>query len=377
MGNPPQIHILAKPTSGTSGTSRYARDLHRMLRAHGVAASIGSPAPTPRSYALRRMGQCIGADLGAFFASYPVRATLPPADLYHLTTQTMGTLLLTQPFPRPVIVTVLDLIPALVRHDSLLNTHRHALDRWCYQLALHGLRRATRLIAISEYTRTTLIDTLGIAPEQVQVVYPAVDVQHFRPCAVPDAVRQAYGLQPATRYLLYVGSDDPRKNLPRLLHAFALVQQQHADTCLLLVGAAQFPQARQHLQTLAATLGIARRVRWLEYVPEADLPLVYNASTLLVLPALYEGFGYPLVEAMACGVPVVAARATALPEVLGGAGVLCDPADPADIARAMRAILDDPAYAAAMRAAGLVRAQQFAPERAVAAMRAVYQEVRG
>lgn len=373
------VQLIAKAGSGASGTTRYSRDLHRMLGAHGIAARLSFPAPVPRSYAARRVLRWAGVDLGAFFGSYPLHAPLPaePAACYHLTSQTLATLLLRQSLPRPVVVSVLDIIPYLVRHHPTLNTLRHPLDRLCYRLALRGLRRADLLIAISHHTRRTLIEHLHLDPQRIRVVYPAVDGQIFRPQPVPAACYRRYALDPTTRYLLYVGSDDPRKNLPTLLHAFARVQQQHPDTCLLLVGAAQFSRARARLQALAHALGIAAQVRWLDHVPDDDLPLVYNASAVLVLPALYEGFGYPLVEAMACGVPVVAADATALPEVVGGAGILFDPAQANELADALVQVVGDPVRAQRMREAGLERARQFAPAGIVAQLVQVYAEAQG
>ncbi len=373
------IQIIAKASSGASGTTRYSRDLHRMLGAHGIAARLSVPTPMPRSYAARRVLRQAGVDLGAFFGSYPLHAPLPaePATCYHLTSQTLATLLLCQSLPRPVVVSVLDIIPYLVRHHPTLNTLRHPLDRLCYRLALRGLHRADLLIAISHDTRRTLIEQLHLDPQRIRVVYPAVDGQHFRPQPVPAAFYQRYALTPDTTYLLYVGSDDPRKNLPTLLHAFAQVQQQQPATCLLLVGAAQFPGARARLQALAQSLGIAAQVRWLDHVPDADLPMMYNASTVLVLPALYEGFGYPLVEAMACGVPVVAANATALPEVVGDAGILFDPARADTLADALVQVVRDPVQAQRMREAGLERARQFAPAYITPQLVQVYTEAQG
>ena len=195
----------------------------------------------------------------AFFANYPLRAQLESADLYHLTGQMLATLLLFQQFPRPVVVSVLDIIPYLVHEDPELNTFRHPIDYMFYRLALAGLRRADALIAISEYTKRTLVDALHLREKQIHVVYPTVDHEKFRPMLVSDAFLSRYGLAKELQYILFVGSEAPRKNLSTLIRAFAQVKQHLPRVKLLKVGSSQFSQERRKLEALIASLGLRPR----------------------------------------------------------------------------------------------------------------------
>jgi glycosyltransferase involved in cell wall biosynthesis len=268
----------------------------------------------------------------AFFASYPLRAHLEPADVYHLTTQTMATLLWTQAFHAPVVVTVLDIIPYLVRHNRDLQISRSAgisaiFDWWFYRLALAGLRRAQALIAISAWTRRTLQVALGIPLERIYVVYPALDHNKFRPMPVPEQFRAHYGLDAEAQYILYVGSDDPRKNLSTLLKAFALLKQRISNVKFLKVGMPYFVEARKRLLMLIETLGLRGDVLFFDDVADDVLPLFYNVADVLAFPSLYEGFGLPLAEAMACGTPVICSDTAVFREVAGDAALFVDAQD--------------------------------------------------
>jgi glycosyltransferase involved in cell wall biosynthesis len=263
----------------------------------------------------------------AFFKSYPLYVHLGPADVYHITAQTMATLLWAQRFPAPVLVTVLDIIPYLVRHNRDLNPFCHIVDRWFYRLALAGLHRAGALIAISAWTRQTLRTALNIPSERIYVVYPALDHKKFRPVAVPDQFRARFGLDGETRYVLYVGSDDPRKNLPTLLKAFARLKRRVSHVKLLKVGAPYFVGAREYLLRLVETLDIKKEVLFFDHVPDDVLPLFYNVADVFVSPSLYEGFGLPLVEAMACGIPVICSDIEVFREVAGNAALFVNAQD--------------------------------------------------
>jgi glycosyltransferase involved in cell wall biosynthesis len=287
----------------------------------------------------------------------------------------MATLLLFQRFPQPVVVTVLDIIPHLVRHNPQLRTYRHPVDALFYRLALLGLRRADVLIAISEYTKRTLVEGLGLPCERIHVIYPAIDPQRFRPLAINDTFRARYELDPQVRYVLYVGSDDPRKNLPTLVRSFGLLRQRVNRVQLLVAGSSQFIQERERLKALVAELGLQEHVRFLGRIPDDDLPAFYNASAVVVLPSYYEGFGYPVVEAMACGRPVIAANTTSLPEVVGNAGLLFEPDDVDGLANGLHTLLTDVAEAERIGKAGLERANSFASDQLVNAVIQVYRTI--
>ncbi|HNP71449.1 MAG TPA: glycosyltransferase family 1 protein, partial [Kouleothrix sp.] len=303
----------------------------------------------------------LGLDARAFFGTYPVWARYPRADVYHLTSQNLASLLL---FRRPagkVVVTVHDIIPYMLRADRQLSVYRGAADRLFDRMAMAGLKRADRLIAVSHYSKRSVVALLHIRADQIDVVHESVDHSRFRPLDVPAALRERYSLPAGRRYLIYVGSDDPRKNLATLLRALAELRQTQPDVELIKVGRAHFDAERARLRALAAELGLAGAIHWLDDVPERDLPLLYGLADLCVMPSLYEGFGFPVIEAMACGTPVVAANASSLPELLGDAGRLYEPRDVHALAEAIGELLGSGARREQLRQRALRRARDFMP----------------
>jgi glycosyltransferase involved in cell wall biosynthesis len=262
-----------------------------------------------------------------------------------------------------------------VQGDPELDTARHALDRWFYRLALAGLRRADAVVAISEYTKRTLVEALGLPEERIEVVYPGVDHERFRPVAVPPAFRARYGLGEEGQTVLYVGSEDPRKNLGTLVQAFARVKAAHPGAKLVKVGAPHVQEGRQKLLAQVKHLGLEEEVLILDSVPDGDLPLFYNAADLLALPSRYEGFGLPVLEAMTCGTPVICSDAASLPEVAGGAAWLVEPGDVDGWAGAIGTLLEDSDRWGELRQAGLERARAFSWAKAGRKMVDVYQGV--
>jgi glycosyltransferase involved in cell wall biosynthesis len=178
---------------------------------------------------------------------------------------------------------------------------------------------------------------------------------------VPPAIRERYALPEGPRYLIYVGSEDPRKNLPALVRTLAEVRRNLPDVELIKVGRPHFAHERCRLVELADQLGVHTAIHFLDDVPEDDLPALYNLAGVCVIPSLYEGFGLPVLEAMACGTPVVCADATSLPEVVGDAGLLvdCTGDSVADLVTAVQAVLTDPALRQELAAKGRVQAARF------------------
>lgn len=212
-------------------------------------------------------------------------------------------------------------------------------------------RRAEHLFAISQATARDVQRWFGVPRDKITVTPLAAD-PHFAPQPaerLADA-RARYGL-PA-RYVLYVGSNKPHKNLARLVRAFTLSRLSREGWTLVIAGHwdARYPQARALAEQLNAP------VRFVPNVPEADLPAVYSGAGVFVFPSLYEGFGLPVLEAMACGVPVTCAHSASLPEVAGEAARLFNPLDPADMAHALDLTL---AEADTRRALSLARAATF------------------
>jgi glycosyltransferase involved in cell wall biosynthesis len=217
-----------------------------------------------------------------------------------------------------------------------------------------SVRRACRVIAVSERTRQDLIRCYDLSPAKIDVVYNGVDAG-FRPLSNDrvSAFRVARSLP--ERFILFVGTLEPRKNVVRLIEAYAHLAPGRPP--LLIVGGKGWLYDEIFARVEARNLG--SEVRFVGHVPGEELPLWYNAADLFIYPSLYEGFGLPPLEAMACGTPVVASTASSLPEVVGQAGLLVDPTDVEALAVAMRRLLADREQREEMRAAGLARVQCF------------------
>jgi glycosyltransferase involved in cell wall biosynthesis len=234
------------------------------------------------------------------------------------------------------------------------------------------LANVDAVITVSASARDDLVRFLRLPSEKVFVV-PMAANPTFRPqpaaAALPVAAR--YGALPP--YILYVGAVEARKDLPTLLRAFARLRSAFPRLTLVVAGRARF-KATDVARTLAA-LDLSSAVRFTGFVADEDLPALYGAAAAFCFPSLYEGFGLPVLEAMACGTPVVCARASSLPEVAGDAALLFEPRDDAALADHLAALLSDPALAGDLRRRGLARAATFSWARTAAATRAVYQHV--
>lgn len=373
-----KIQLLVRSYRQMIGLARYTASLCRALEDAGIAHSLAQPAYPWFVEAGHRLLAPRGFDVKMFFTTYPLSAGPLNGDaLTHLTAQQMAVLLWTRPRLRPAVVTVHDIVPFLVRHDEEQSTFRHPLDVLFDGLAMSGLKRANALISVSEFTKRTIVETFGYAPERIWVVPNGVAHETFSPQAVPSAFRDRYGLQDGCRYLLYVGSENPRKNLPRLLQAFARVRQEMPEVRLIKIGSPEYTEQARLLRAQIQAMGLEEEVRFVEHVSDQDLALFYNAADLFVFPSLYEGFGLPPLEAMACGTPVVCSNAASLPEVVGDAAVTVDPYDVDALADAMHRVLADPELREDLRARGLARARQFTWERTARETLAVYREVCG
>jgi glycosyltransferase involved in cell wall biosynthesis len=273
---------------------------------------------------------------------------------------------------RPYLLTAHDLI----RHADLQGRAVHISrpnlrDRLWLRRDYAGFARAAALIAVSEATKRDLVTRLHLPPERIRVVHEGLDHDLFRPVAR----RLVDG-----PYLLFVGSEHPRKNLPVLLRAFAALKRDPQFTRLRLVkvGAAGSTEARFRAPTLATlrALGLEREVVFPGEVPDADLPAYYAGAACFVLPSRAEGFGFPPLEAMACGCPAVVSTAGSLPEIAGPAALTVDPDDVAGLVAALRRVLTDDALRARLRLRGLARARDFSWERTAGQTLEVYEWAR-
>jgi alpha-1,3-rhamnosyl/mannosyltransferase len=238
------------------------------------------------------------------------------------------------------------LLPEFHQHANVTAEKRFAERIW---------KQAAGLVAVSGNTRLDAVRLLNLNPETVRVIYPGVAQPFFEATAEASvAARLKYGLH--RPYALYVGTVEPRKNLDRLLDVWQTLPSSLLEQFDLVVAG---PDGWQSAGTLARLRTPAPGVRYLAYVPEPDLPGVTAGATVFVYPSLYEGFGFPVAQAMAAGVPVITSNLSSLPEVTGGAAELIDPHSPAELHDALDRLLTSPAMRARLATAGRTQAQRF------------------
>jgi glycosyltransferase involved in cell wall biosynthesis len=272
--------------------------------------------------------------------------------------------------PARRVVTICDDIPSI--HPQISAALERLLHRWWLPLAVQS---AHAVVTISQCSKADLQAHLHISPEKITVT-PLAAAPTFR-------ILQKAEIQPVLDYLglsrpyiLYVGSLQPRKNLLRLLDAYHELLTGSPRWSLVIVGATSYWKSTPVAEKVA-NLGLQEQVKFTGYLPDKDLPALYNAASLFCFPSLYEGFGLPVLEAMACGAPVVASNISSLPEVAGDAAILVNPKDVHQIALAMRQILEDAHLAQELRERGLRRAAQFTWEQTARQTIAVYEQVLG
>jgi len=265
------------------------------------------------------------------------------------------------------IVTIHDAIP--FRYGAQHNR----LDNWRFRLMLPlAARRADTVLTVSESAAHDLRHFLRLPEAHVRAIPNAVDggLAPAEPAAIA-ATLDRYNLPRS--YLLYVGGLNGRKNIAGLLEAFATVRSNHPSLNLVIVGKRQW-----HAGSIDAALErhtLEAYVRFTGYLPDADLPALYGGAAAFVFPSLYEGFGLPVLEAMACGAPVITSNVSSLPEVAGNAALMVDPRDTAALAGAIERLLTDSALAAEQRRKGLERAAQFSWQRTARETLAVYRQL--
>jgi len=265
----------------------------------------------------------------------------------------------------PSVLTIHD-AAFLTRPDCAYPTLRAYLQ----QVVPRSARRATRIIAVSENTRRDVIALMGIAPERVITVFEGVP-SHFGPVtrgAALDRVRELGIHEP---YILSVGTLEPRKNYVRLLEAYALLRKHGATQKLVIAGGRGW--LFEPIFRRLTELELGQSVQLIDRPSDAALMALYSACDLFIYPSLYEGFGIPPLEALACGAPVVCSGASSLPEVVGDAALTFDPLDVEQIAASLQRVLSDEALRDDLRRRGRRQAAQFTWDRAACQTVEVYE----
>lgn len=276
----------------------------------------------------------------------------PKYSLYHIANQNLSLLRI-----QPKVITCHDL--ARVRFSP-----RH---RPLFSILLRGLKHAKMIIAPSRSTKLDIVNYYGLPPERVRVIYEGVDREIFSPLMNLD-IRRELGVDEGCFLIMHVGPEIEDKNVGRLIEAVFLLKEK-LPVRLLRVGR-QSKEIRKKIHEL----GLEREIIYVEGVSSRKLAQMYSVADVFAFPSLYEGFGLPLLEAMACGCPVMASNTSSLPEVVGDAGMLVDPYDVNGFSKAMYEVLMNDELRKEMIRKGLKRAQTFTWERAAKETLQVYEE---
>ena len=346
------------------GIGRYTRNLVQALAAQdaqneyvllaaggwGPGDSAGGWPPNFRLRSIPLSDRWLNVMWQRLRLPLPVQLVSGHLDLYHSPDFVLP------PVGRtPTVLTVHDLSFLRLPHFFV-----PAFRTYLEAAVSRAVRRADRILADSESTRRDLEELLAVPAEKVSVLYPGVE-ERFRAVAdqeALDCVRVRYGLP--DRFVLGVGTLQPRKNFEGLVEAFGrLVAARHELSGLGLVIAGGKGWLTGDLLALAAQHGVRGRIIMAGFVDDEDLPALYTLASVLAFPSWYEGFGLPILEAMACGTPVVSADNSSLPEVVGDAGLLVDAGNPVELAHALDVLLHDEGQRARLIEAGQRQARRF------------------
>jgi glycosyltransferase involved in cell wall biosynthesis len=299
------------------------------------------------------------AVLAGQVAHIPFNRLLPPTSVFHATEH------LLMPLQGiPTVLTVHDLI------YRRFPQHHKRLNYWYLNLAMPlFVRRANAIIAISQATKRDLIQHYGTPADKIHVIYEAA-ATHFQPASPTQIQQTKQRYKLPERYIIVVGTIEPRKNYSRLLQALAQLRRDYPDVALVVVGGLGwlYEDFLAQIEALAAK----EWVLFPGFVPDEDLPALYSGATLMAIPSVYEGFGLPLLEAMACGVPVISSQTSSLPELGGDAALYIDPYEVASMVEVLNQTLADADLRAELRAKGLAQAQRFSWDQAARQTLALY-----
>jgi glycosyltransferase involved in cell wall biosynthesis len=267
-----------------------------------------------------------------------------------------------------VVSTIHDLIPIKFPHFTP-RARKTRFNRLFRRLLIQCARRSDRVITVSQHTRDDLMGILGLPPEKIAVVYNGIDSKYHP----QDRSRHTVSLSPDP-FILYVGRFDPYKNVVGLIRSFNRFCRERGDSPRLVLAGHLDPRYPEAIQAVKE-LGLESRVSFLDGATEEELIQLYNGARILILPSLYEGFGLPPLEAMACGTPVIVSDRGSLPEVVGDAGLIIDPDREDSIAGAIENLWDSETLRSELREKGLRRAKDFSWEKTARETLKVYEEL--
>jgi glycosyltransferase involved in cell wall biosynthesis len=264
------------------------------------------------------------------------------------------------------LLTVHDL--SFMRYPQCADAH---LRVYLNKVVPRSMHRAHLVLADSQHTKDDLVELLDVNADKIEVIYPGVE-ERFRPTkdqALLEKVRKRYNLPP--RFILGLGTLQPRKNFTRLIRAYSLLITRYPSLHLVIVGGKGW--LYEEIYATVERLGLEEKVIFPGFVADGDLPALYSLADLFAFPSLYEGFGLPPLEAMACGTPVITSDASSLPEVVGEAGLMVEATDVEALAEAMKRTLENDALREGMIAKGVDQARKFTWKEAASRLLSLYE----
>lgn len=358
------IELVAhNPPTQTSGIGRYYRELFEHLIKDNVEVRMVYPRFPPLS------------ERFTILRNFPLGVVdHRPNNLVHFT-QIMGCAQMVWNPLHPAIATVHDLGVLICEDDQILF---NKLGRNILELQLTGLKKVDLIVADSEFTRRTLIEYLGLSPQKIITVYLGIDLNRVR--SFLDSPSTIFDRFPILReiprpWLLYVGSELPRKNLRKLLEILAELRKFLPGVHLLKIGSPGGEKYRAQTYADIHSLGLEGCVLFFNRILEEDLYKFYQAADILVHPSKLEGFGFPILEAFACGTPVVCSNVGSLPEVAGEAAIMHSPGETTSFVETVCRVCNDPLLRKEMAVRGKLQAQKLSWEITANRMEKVYRTV--
>jgi glycosyltransferase involved in cell wall biosynthesis len=361
-----QVELVThNPPGAISGIGRFVRELHRYLTPL-VNVRIAPDIPPP------------GANRLSVLQHFPVgvQGHVPGAVLHF--TQIMGCAQRLYRPLRPAVATVHDLGVLVCKEDEVLYD---PIGRRVLDMQYAGLRRMDFIVADSEATRQSVVEQLRYPEAKTATVYLGLD-PIYRPTPKADArsaISAKYGVDFSVRefFILYVGTELPRKNLPILLNAIRLLKSYNVSVQLIKVGDSGGARWRTLVETQIKALDLVSDVHFVGRVDENDLPLMYSAADAFVTTSLLEGFGFPVLESLACGTPVICSNVGSLPELVGNSAILIDPRNPYEVADAVKDALLNVQKWETMINKEAHALEQFRWPKTANAMMAIYEQLLG
>lgn len=338
--------------SSSTGIGNYGNNLFIYLKKMGQKdmdfVTLQSPAEDSYGHIINVSGQKIKRMIDHLRF---VRRIPRHYRIYHLLNPNLGILLLKY---HPSVVTVHDLVPLIPMASRDVITQSYGLDTpilVAMQINMRFVRYADRIISMSQHTKKDLISVLGVNSQRITVIYPGIDRNLFSPRDREKARRDLH-LPLNKKIILHVGVDEPRKNIQTLIKAFYMVKKKFPKALLIRIGG-----MRSTTRRLISSLGLDDAILYYQRV--ANIALFYNAADLFVFPSYYEGFGFPLIEAMASGCPVIAGDSSSIPEVVGKAGIILPSSDVTMLSESICQMLTDQNMRPMMIKKGLERSLEF------------------